>query len=328
MLLNNCCESFNNVLKDARTKPILSLMEWIRRYVMMRCCAKRQGLQNFEGTIMPSVVKMIERGQKEIYNMRLIQADLHVFEVQHDGDCFVVNLENKLCGCYRWTLMGIPCWHALACLAQRRLDYEDYVHQAYHVATYARTYAPKFNAMPGQNQWEVTPYPQPLPPSYKIMTGRPSKRKRRKEPGEGKKGKGSSWVKRPKRQNMCKRCGGLGHYQKSCIRPPMADGVVQNRGGRPRTRPLPAQPAQQHPSQQQPSHPAAPSPQPTNAVPRPQPRPMKQKHVAGKKKATTATTSQAKGKSAYVPKKKKTASVNAIQGSQPSQKSCISQNNT
>ncbi|XP_056698521.1 uncharacterized protein [Spinacia oleracea] len=189
MLLNNCCESFNNVLKDARTKPILSLMEWIRRYVMMRCCAKRQGLKNFEGTIMPSVVKMIERGQKEIYNMRLIQADLHVFEVQHGGDCFVVNLENKSRGCYRWTLMGIPCWHALACLSQRRLDYEDYVHQAYHVATYAKTYAPKFNAMPGQNQWEVTPYPQPLPPSYKIMPGRPSKRKRRKELGEGKKGK-------------------------------------------------------------------------------------------------------------------------------------------
>ncbi|XP_048504223.2 uncharacterized protein LOC125499449 [Beta vulgaris subsp. vulgaris] len=29
MLLNNCCESFNNVLREARTKPILSLMEWI-----------------------------------------------------------------------------------------------------------------------------------------------------------------------------------------------------------------------------------------------------------------------------------------------------------
>ncbi|KNA10075.1 hypothetical protein SOVF_147670, partial [Spinacia oleracea] len=41
MLLNNCCESFNHVLKEAREKPILSLMEWIRRYMMMRYCAKR-----------------------------------------------------------------------------------------------------------------------------------------------------------------------------------------------------------------------------------------------------------------------------------------------
>lgn len=63
-LLNNCCESFNNVLKQARIMPILSLMEWIRRYVMKRSCAKREGLKDFEGLITPSVVKMIERGRK------------------------------------------------------------------------------------------------------------------------------------------------------------------------------------------------------------------------------------------------------------------------
>ncbi|XP_021717626.1 uncharacterized protein LOC110685404 [Chenopodium quinoa] len=84
MLLNNCCESFNNVLREARTKPILSLMEWIRRYVMKRSCAKREGLKDFEGLIMPSVVKVIERGQKQIWNMRIIQADLHEFEVDDE----------------------------------------------------------------------------------------------------------------------------------------------------------------------------------------------------------------------------------------------------
>ena len=46
MLLNNICESFNNVLLEARGKPIISLMEWIRRYVMQRSAAKREGLGN------------------------------------------------------------------------------------------------------------------------------------------------------------------------------------------------------------------------------------------------------------------------------------------
>ena len=36
MLLNNLRESFNNVLKEARDKPIITCMEWIRRYVMKR----------------------------------------------------------------------------------------------------------------------------------------------------------------------------------------------------------------------------------------------------------------------------------------------------
>ena len=61
MLLNNCCESFNNVLREARGKPIISLMEWIRRYVMQRSAAKKKGLSNFESVLMPSVNKMIEK---------------------------------------------------------------------------------------------------------------------------------------------------------------------------------------------------------------------------------------------------------------------------
>ena len=53
MLLNNCCESFNNVLREARGKPIISLMEWIRRYVMQRCAAEREGLNQIKGVVMP-----------------------------------------------------------------------------------------------------------------------------------------------------------------------------------------------------------------------------------------------------------------------------------
>ena len=43
MLLNNYCESFNKVLRETRGKPIISLMEWIRRYVMQRSAVKREG---------------------------------------------------------------------------------------------------------------------------------------------------------------------------------------------------------------------------------------------------------------------------------------------
>ncbi|XP_021860994.2 uncharacterized protein [Spinacia oleracea] len=47
MLLNNCCESFYNILREVRGKPILQLMEWIRRYVMQRFNGKREGLKSF-----------------------------------------------------------------------------------------------------------------------------------------------------------------------------------------------------------------------------------------------------------------------------------------
>ncbi|XP_021768868.1 uncharacterized protein LOC110733162 [Chenopodium quinoa] len=59
MLPNNCCESFNNVIREARSMPILGMLEWIRRWLMRRCCAKRDGLKQFDSLIMPSVVKML-----------------------------------------------------------------------------------------------------------------------------------------------------------------------------------------------------------------------------------------------------------------------------
>ena len=65
MLLNNCCESFNNVLVEARGKPIISLMEWIRRYVMQRSAAKREGLGNFRGVLMPAISKIMKKIQRK-----------------------------------------------------------------------------------------------------------------------------------------------------------------------------------------------------------------------------------------------------------------------
>ncbi|KAL2934131.1 Glycogen synthase [Bienertia sinuspersici] len=106
--------------------------------------------------------------------------------------------------------MGIPCWHALACIQHLDFNYEDFIHPVYHIQTYAATYAPTFRAMPGQQQWEVTPFPRPKPPDHRVMPGRPSKKSRKKEVGEDKE---IQQVKRAKKQNKCSRCGGLGHYK-------------------------------------------------------------------------------------------------------------------
>ncbi|KAL2897843.1 Retrotransposon-derived protein PEG10 [Bienertia sinuspersici] len=168
--------------------------------------------------------------------MRVNQVDLHEFEVDHEEDSFVVNLEQKKCGCYRWNLLGIPCWHALACIQLRRLNFEDFIHHAYHVETYAKAYAPAFRAMPGQNQWEVTPHPRSLPPHSK-MPGTPSKKKRVKEVGED---KDREQVKRAKRQNKCSRCGGLGHYKTNCINQSEPTNAPKPQSGRPKSFPAAA----------------------------------------------------------------------------------------
>ncbi|XP_057540794.1 uncharacterized protein LOC130818651 [Amaranthus tricolor] len=235
MLLNNCCESFNNVLVEARGKPIISLMEWIRRYVMQRSAAKREGLGNFRGVLMPTISKMIEKNSKEIYGLRVIPVDVSEFEVDDDEKSYVVNLTNKTCLCGSWNLLGIPCKHAMACICIRKLDATEFVHQAYLVETYAKTYAPKFYGMPGREMWPTTTLAKPLPPPFRKMPGRPKMKKRKKENDEGKGGNNPVNVVREFKQRRCGNCGNLGHNKRKCKNPAKSNPTGGNsKGGRPK----------------------------------------------------------------------------------------------
>ncbi|XP_057543852.1 uncharacterized protein LOC130823243 [Amaranthus tricolor] len=147
MLLNNCCESFNNVLVEVRRKPIISLMEWI------------------------------EKNAKDIYGLRVIPVDVSEFEVDDDEESYVVNLTNKTCLCGSWNLIGIPCKIAMAYIVLRKFDASEFFHEAYLVETYAKTYAPKFYGMPGHKMWPTTTLAKPLPPPFRKMPGRPKTRK-------------------------------------------------------------------------------------------------------------------------------------------------------
>ncbi|KAK4397176.1 hypothetical protein Sango_1554200 [Sesamum angolense] len=45
ILVNNICESFNNYILDARDKPIITMLEWIRTKLMTRLQQKREGME-------------------------------------------------------------------------------------------------------------------------------------------------------------------------------------------------------------------------------------------------------------------------------------------
>ena len=98
---------------------------------------------------MPSISKMIEKNAKDIYGLRVIPVDVLDFEVDDDDESYVVDLTNKTCHCGSWKLIGIPYKHAMACIVLRKLDANQFVHEAYHVETYAKTHGPKFHGMPG-----------------------------------------------------------------------------------------------------------------------------------------------------------------------------------
>lgn len=213
MLLNNMCETFNNVIKEARDKPILTHMEWMRKYVMKRRCQKRDGVKCLEGNWMPYVHKCLNSADDQSRFCTLTQSSDDVYEVDYRGDTYVVNLREKTCSCFHWNLTGLPCPHAMSCIVDKRAELEPFIHEAYSKVKYTLAFANSVSPMPSVKHWsKVSQEIEPLPPPFKKLPGRPNLKKRKKEAGEGT----SKQVTRPRAPRKCAKCGVHGHTIKTC----------------------------------------------------------------------------------------------------------------
>ncbi|XP_021749521.1 uncharacterized protein LOC110715265 [Chenopodium quinoa] len=154
MLLNNVCETFNAVIRDARDKPILTQMEWMRRYMMKRHNEKWVAANKMDGKLMPYVTNLFERIEKATRHCIVQVSRGDSYEVELNGDTVLVDLGNMTCTCYHWQLTGIPCVHGYACILDKRVDPEDYVDGYYTRQKYLYAYEEPVKPMPGPKHWE------------------------------------------------------------------------------------------------------------------------------------------------------------------------------
>ena len=55
VLLNNMRESFNATILEARDKPIITLLELVRRYIMKRIESKREAVEKWKHPVGPKI---------------------------------------------------------------------------------------------------------------------------------------------------------------------------------------------------------------------------------------------------------------------------------
>lgn len=90
----------------------------------------------------------------------------------------VVDLEEKKCACRKWEMSGIiPCYHVCACIAWRKMAYEDFIHPCYIKEVFLECYKHIVEPIYGEEEWKKTSYSKPLPPAVKPQTGRPKKKR-------------------------------------------------------------------------------------------------------------------------------------------------------
>ncbi|KAL5743642.1 hypothetical protein ACOSQ2_026758 [Xanthoceras sorbifolium] len=177
---NNMSECFNSWIKDDRDKPILTLMESLRRKVMVRFHEKWEEVEKFEDGISPYVRGRINDNDKE-------GKKLHVFHGRSEyhetiDKKMVVNLKEKTCNCKLLEISRIPCEHALAAFSFNRQFAHESVHWYYSNEALKLTYGGNIN---------------------------PTKKNRRREADEGP-------APSKKISANCRNCGGLEHNKRTC----------------------------------------------------------------------------------------------------------------
>ena len=109
ILLNNLCESFNGTraMLMARQKPILSMLERIRMYLLQRFTKQGLAADKWKADIGPRIYKILE--VNKVLSAQNIptwagDADFQVSNMY--GSQYAVNLTRQTCSCNRWDLSG------------------------------------------------------------------------------------------------------------------------------------------------------------------------------------------------------------------------------
>ncbi|XP_058202608.1 uncharacterized protein LOC131317045 [Rhododendron vialii] len=215
-LVNNLSESFNNYILEARDKPIISMLEWIRRKVMNRFQIKRMGMEKYNQAICPRIMAKLDVMNKDSKDSFSHFCGEYKFEVDCHDTTYTVDLKEKTCGCRQWDLTGIPCKHACAAIGLNKQKVEEYVHPCYSRDTYLGVYQHMIQPIPGKHDWVKSNNEEVLPPFMKRPSGRPKKVRRKAAEEAEDAGAGLS---RTGRYMSCSKCLQKGHNLRSCKNP-------------------------------------------------------------------------------------------------------------
>ncbi|XP_058181319.1 uncharacterized protein LOC131299757 [Rhododendron vialii] len=176
---NNMSEGFNTWISEARDKPIVTLVDTIRRQLMVRYVARLDYSSKFKGKLCPSISKNVERKKVNARGLQVIYSGGLVFEVTSANKVYVVDIGEHRCTCRRWDLNGIPCTHGCATIISHKAQPEDYVNDCYSIETFMRTYSQRIYLIPDKILWPTTKCDLIMPPPIRTPIGRPKKARRK-----------------------------------------------------------------------------------------------------------------------------------------------------
>ncbi|KAL5154040.1 hypothetical protein HKD37_19G053485 [Glycine soja] len=215
-ICNNTCEVFNSRILQYRCKPIITMLEEIRSYIMRTMAARKVKLSGKPGPLCPVQYKRLEKEFHFANQWTPIWCGDNMglrYEVHMWGNKVEVNLGEWTCTCGVWKLTGMPCRHAIATITHKGGKPEDMCHEWLSIEAYNKTYQHFIEPVQGPQYWAQTQYTHPVPPHKRVQRGRPKKNRRRSVDEDNVKG---HKLKRKLAEFTCGRCGQTNHNIRSC----------------------------------------------------------------------------------------------------------------
>ncbi|XP_010542094.1 PREDICTED: uncharacterized protein LOC104815408 [Tarenaya hassleriana] len=117
---NNLNESFNSPIKDARLRPVVDMLEDIRRKTMGRIAKRLRDANKCVTQFTPHAMEELEKSRKKSGYCMVIPSGHGKYEVMNLGTSYSIDLSMKSCACREWDVTGIPCCHALSVINKKR----------------------------------------------------------------------------------------------------------------------------------------------------------------------------------------------------------------
>ncbi|KAK8582889.1 hypothetical protein V6N13_069657 [Hibiscus sabdariffa] len=184
---NNMCETFNGVILDARCKPIISMLEDIRVYVMRRLVKNKQFVNTWKNDYGPRILAKLEKSRvlaskwEVDWNGGIYHEVFYVNTVDNIRESYTVCLRNSTCTCQGWDISGVPCPHAFSAVIYEGGDPKDYLDDCYRRDNYLKAYKHMLHPVKGPMFWPKNNTELIVPPIRKKKLGRPQKERMREE---------------------------------------------------------------------------------------------------------------------------------------------------
>ncbi|XP_033132814.1 uncharacterized protein LOC117127247 isoform X3 [Brassica rapa] len=183
--LNNLCESFNKTIREPRKKPLLDMLEEIRRQCMTRNYNRSKMAKDRKTRFTPKTHKELDRVEKKSKECSLRWAIGPETEVEDRDQSYVVNLENETCACRSWQMNGIPCIHAAKVILGVGRKLSEFVAPFYTTSKWRETYSFGIRPVNGMIEWPRTNRLGVIPPPNRNgKPGRPKNHDRKKGTNE------------------------------------------------------------------------------------------------------------------------------------------------